>query len=124
MPGFFFIEPQIVVGRLVTYSLAVSRTGGAMARARPGHNWVKDTSAADRGYRFQFSLTKRIFEKLRGFKTITFKNMNGDVVTKQNHERMGRDGGIDLVIEIEAANRAAGLQVAGKVKKKLKSLGR
>ncbi len=95
-----------------------------MARPRDGHNWAKDPSAAARGYRFQFSLTKRIFEKLSGYKSITFRNMNRDIVTKHNYERVGRDGGIDLVIEIEAKNRTAGLQVAGKVKKALKSLGR
>jgi hypothetical protein len=57
-------------------------------------------------------------------KSVTFRNMNRDIVSKHNYERVGRDGGIYLVIEIEAKNRTAGLQVAGKVKKALKSLGR
>jgi hypothetical protein len=95
-----------------------------MARVKPGRNWwATDPSPQARGYRFQFSLTKRIFEKLRGFKSVSYSDIQGNVITQRNHERVGPDGGTDLVIKIEAKNRAAGLQVAGKVKKVLKSLG-
>ena len=96
-----------------------------MARVRRGHNWwATDPTAQARGYRFQFALTKRIMEKLSGFKSIAFKDMNGNLVTKENYARPGRDGGTDLVIEITTKGRAAGMQTAGKVKKKLKDLGR
>jgi hypothetical protein len=49
--------------------------------------------------------------------------MNGDLVTRDNYEKIGRDGGLDLIIEIEAKNRAAGMQTANRVKKVLKSVG-
>ena len=95
-----------------------------MARGGKGDNWWSTSQTPQaRGYRFQFSLTKRIFEKLRGFKTVSYSDIHGNVITKRNYERVGPDGGADLVIKIEAKNRAAGMQVAGKVKKALKSLG-
>lgn len=99
-----------------------------MARVRVGHNsgsnQPKDViSPAKRGYNFQFDLTRRIIEKLSGYRTVTFRSMKRDIVTRDNLERVGRDGGIDLIIEIEAKNKKAALQVAGRVKKVLKSLG-
>jgi hypothetical protein len=99
-----------------------------MARASIGHNSgsnrVKDVVSPPRkGYRFQFSLTRMILEKLNRFRTVTTRNMSGDLVTRDNLERMGRDGGLDLIIEIEATSRKSGLQTANRVKKVLKSVG-
>jgi hypothetical protein len=99
-----------------------------MAKAGVGHNSrsnrVKDViSPPERGYKFQFSLTKVILEKLHRFRSVTTRNMNGDLVTRDNFEKIGRDGGLDLIIEIEAKNRTAGLQTANRVKKVLKSVG-
>jgi hypothetical protein len=99
-----------------------------MASVGVGHNSrsnrPKDVvSASKRGYKFQFSLTKLILQKLSRFRTVTAKKMNGDVVTRENFDQMGRDGGLDMVIEIEAKNRPAGLRTANSVKKALKSVG-
>jgi hypothetical protein len=99
-----------------------------MARVGVGHNSrsnrVKDViSPRNRGYKFQFSLTKVILEKLHRFRTVTTRSMNGDLVTRDDYEKIGRNGGLDLIIEIEAKNRAAGMQTANRVKKVLKSVG-
>jgi hypothetical protein len=99
-----------------------------MARASVGHNSgsnrVNDVvSPRRKGYRFQFSLTRMILEKLSRFRTVTTRNMNGDLVTRDNLERTGADGGLDLIIEIEATSRSSGLQTANRVKNALKSVG-
>ena len=107
-----------------TLLLVFCVSGDGMARFKTGHNWwTNDPSPQARGYRFQFSLTKRIMERLRGFRTVTFKDIHGNVLTPDNFARVGRDGGSDLVLEIKGASRAAAMQTAGKVKKKLKALG-
>ena len=91
-----------------------------------GHNsgvGFKDASSASlRGYRFQFQWTHRLRKRLSGFSTVTLRNASGDVFTKDTIERMGADGGMDLVIEIEAKSENACKQVAGKIRKVIEQM--
>jgi hypothetical protein len=99
-----------------------------MARAGVGHNSKSNrvkvnTTPSDRGYKFQFSLTKIILSKLARFRSVTAKKMNGDIITKDNFDQMGRDGGLDMIIEIEGKNKSSARQTAKRVKETLKSVG-
>jgi len=91
-----------------------------MVKVRVGHNsnfraFEKSTPA--KGYEFQFALARKILERLRRFSSVTTKDGNGNVLSLDNFAKRGRDGGIDLVIEIETQTDRACKQIAGKVKK-------
>lgn len=93
-----------------------------MSRIRVGHNsgegFIEDEALtpSQSGYAFQFRLTALIIERLQGFSTVTLKDMSGNVVTIDNHRRRGPDGGLDLVIEIEARTETAAKAVATRVR--------
>ena len=93
-----------------------------MARVRVGHNsrgaFVEDEalSLPERGYEFQFRSTKAILDKLAGFSTVTLRDMAGNTITLDNYRRRGRDGGLDLVIEVDAKTPAAAKAVATRVR--------
>jgi hypothetical protein len=99
-----------------------------MVKRNFGHNSGETPrsvlSPSKRGYQFQFSLTRRILDRLGRFRSVTAKTMSGDVITSENLEKIGRDGGLDLVIEIESVSRKSALQTASKVKKVLKTIDR
>jgi hypothetical protein len=53
---------------------------------------------------------------------VTIKDVSGNVITRDNFSRRGPDGGLDLVIQIEAKTEKAVEQVSGKVRKILLEL--
>jgi hypothetical protein len=88
-----------------------------------GHNSSPrdNISPAERGYRFQRVLTLRILERLRRFRSVTAKKMDGNLMTPETFA-LGRDGGMDMVLEIEGKSKKSALQTASRVKKALKSI--
>lgn len=88
-----------------------------------GHNqsggFVEDDSLSlsDRGYDFQFRFTEALLSRLDSFTTVTLRDMTGNVISKENFRRRGRDGGLDLLIRIQAQTPAAAKAVATKVRK-------
>ena len=88
-----------------------------------GHNsrLQDNISPIERGYRFQRVLTLRILERLRRFRSVTAKKMDGSLITPQTFA-LGRDGGMDMVLEIQGKNKKSALQTASRVKKALKSI--
>jgi hypothetical protein len=79
-------------------------------------------SPSERGYEFQFDLVEKILKRLDGFRTVTCCDMAGNVITLDNFRRRGPDGGLDLIIRIEAKTPQASQQIAGKVRKILSDL--
>lgn len=90
-----------------------------------GHNnheiFVVDdnVSLSEKGYQFQFDLVRKIIERFSGYSTVTLFDMSGTVITQNNFEKRGRDGGLDLLIRIETKTVLASKQIAGKVWKAL-----
>lgn len=95
---------------------------------RVGHNEdghfeeTEEITPSERGYQFQFRLTRKLLERLSGFSTVKCYDMDGNLINLQNIERRGADGGLDLLIIIRAANRRATRQVTGKVWKVIEEL--
>ena len=79
-------------------------------------------SPSERGYKFQFDLVEKILQRLDSFRTVTCYDMAGNVITSDNFKRRGPDGGLDLIIRIEAKTPLAAQQIAGKVRKILLDL--
>lgn len=94
-----------------------------MTKVRIGHNsglaFVEDDSLSlsERGFEFQFYFTEKIIRRLSGFSTVTLKDMKGNIVNLENFRQRGKDGGLDLVIQIEASTEAAAKSVATKVRR-------
>ena len=61
-------------------------------------------------------------EMLSGFSAVTVRTTQGDLITKENLERMGPDGGMDLIIEIETKSEANCRQIAGKVRRVIEQM--
>ena len=98
---------------------------GRVTRTVAGHDKSNKSngSASERGYRFQFALTKLILQCLRPFRSVTAKKMSGDIITLDNFAQAGRDGGMDMVIEIQSTSRKSALQTASRLKKVMKGIG-
>jgi len=80
------------------------------------------STRSDYGYDFQFELVAKILTRLDGFSTVTCHDMAGNVITLDNFRRRGPDGGLDLIIRIEAKTEMASKQIAGRVRKILLDL--
>jgi hypothetical protein len=63
------------------------------------HN-VPDRSSM--GYQFQWELAEKILLEFGDWPSVTFTDGRGELVTLENFRRKGKDGGIDLVIEVDA----------------------
>lgn len=89
-----------------------------MTQVRIGHNsgdgFIEDDRvlASEAGFTFQFRFVRAILERLSGFSSVVLTDLNGNVFTLQNYERRGRDGGLDLVIRIEAKSTGAAKRIA------------
>lgn len=84
-----------------------------------GHNSSKgiagEGSRSEIGYQFQFEMAEKLYDRVEGFKTVTFWDMNGNMLSRGDLRKRGADGGLDLLIKIEAKTELASRQVAGKV---------
>ena len=87
-----------------------------------GFEVEEEITRSEQGYQFQFQLVERLIERLEGFSTITLYDMDRNIITRDTLRRRGRDGGMDLLIRIEAKTPLASRQVAGKVWKVLQEL--
>ncbi|EOV7451007.1 hypothetical protein ACORBP_004373 [Vibrio vulnificus] len=59
---------------------------------------------SEEGYDFQFDQAKRIMDRLSGYSTVRFEDLEGRPLSL---EKKGRDGGLDMIIKIEAKTSAA-----------------
>jgi hypothetical protein len=101
---------------------------GASTEISIGHNQrgrfveTGKISASERGYEFQHRIVKEILEGVDGFKTVTVKDLRGNVLTLDNYKKRGRDGGLDLQICIETNTRQAAASIVGRVRSILQRL--
>ena len=99
-----------------------------MTEIRIGHNsgriFVEDEalSLSQQGYEFQFRFQEKLIKRLAGFGTVTLKDMRGNNITIDNFRKKGADGGLDLIIQIEASSMSAAKGVATKVRKIIEEL--
>lgn len=61
-------------------------------------------SRSEEGYDFQFDQVQRIFKRFKGFTTVRFEDLAGRPPIL---DKKGPDGGLDLIIKIEAKTPAA-----------------
>jgi hypothetical protein len=98
-----------------------------MAKRGVGHNSKinrPEDNASKRGYLFQFQIIGRIVKELLRFTGVTVKSVSGDVLTKDNHQRMGPDGGVDAILHYQVKDTAALSRERKKVRGKFGGFGK
>ena len=90
-----------------------------MTRPAWGDNFKK-ISRSEEGHIFERVWRKKIFEKLKTWRSVTMRLGNGDLLTSQNLEQKSK--GADLLIDVKAKNRAAGRRMANKIIKTIEDI--
>ena len=92
-----------------------------MSRRNLGDN-QKNVTRSEAGHIFGRLWRGRIYEKFRTWKTVTMRLGNGDLLTRENLNQKSK--GMDLLIDVEAKNDAAGKRTANKIIKSLQEMKR
>lgn len=71
-----------------------------------------EESLSNKGYEVQKDQVERIINRLRGFTTVRCVDLDGRPI---DPNRRGRDGGLDLIIQIEARTKGAETRIENQV---------
>lgn len=71
-----------------------------------------ETTLSDKGYEVQKDQVTRIMRRLDGFQTVACVDLDGRPI---DPDKRGRDGGLDLIIRIQAITPAAEKRIEKKV---------
>jgi hypothetical protein len=85
------------------YRVRVERGPTEVDAESIGHNEAPNAPAL--GYEFQDFQILRLLKAFEGYSTVSFTDMRGNEITLKDYRRRGRDGGIDVFLNIEADAR-------------------